>query len=1630
MHKRPNQYRNSQPVETNASGSRLRRFSNITLAGLIISAVAGSGLAVPTPAEAAPAEDQQQRAQLLGFEHYTGEIHSHTNISDGQGTIDEAYQHVRDNTDVDFFGLADHDVMIDRRNGDDYVTDWNDAESDEWRFIHEKSAAFNDSQDKLITVPSIEQTWYDGTGHINTYNAPWKVTARAGTSGSVDGFGNSFGTGDLKYDMYTYLARAAQDEDSIVQFNHPSTTSKGNFFDFAGLTPEADKVANLIEIKNSTQAEQFQMALDTGWHLSPTYSGDEHSKQWVTSSPALTGIWATSHTPEGLYEAMQNRRTYASFDQNLVLGYAANDQIMGSILPDDTETLDVRVTLSDPDEDDAFSRVELVGNGGDVLHTFEDVTGTELDLTATLTVADGDFAYVRATQDDGDIAYSAPIWVGETTSGTDFAPAIAEPEHFTTQAKTGESIAVPDFTAIDDSGAQPTTSVEVYNSAGEVAVEGGRFTVANYDDHFVVLRAEDDTGNQSVKLLRIQIDQEHQNSEDVFQYFGTVPGVGETDDSTGLSVTTDKAIENVYAQVRRVGGLGWEDVSVRQSDTDESYEVNRIGRDAEEYIDQITGQTLRSHEFNISGLVAGEKYEYRFGVGPGEPDPSNDELWTDSRGTFLAGGKTDAPVYFTADVQSNTGDPKDVQLHNQVLDQLKSKKPGGETLVQVGDLVDRGGRAEQWQEAFDYILDEQELQTATLVGNHETYDNPDYNIVTNQKSQIFTNMYNLPKNGAIAESNYSFTRGSIHFSVLNSNTSLDKQLQWLQDDIHASESEWNVVVGHFSYYGGRHADDSGMAADRAKVTKSLDELGVDLYVGGHDHVYKRSTILDGRLAETDEEKNLGTTFVTMGSSGPKFYDNSPHWWDEKVEDEDIQMGSVLEATDEGLKFSTYAVDGREIDSITVNKPAGELRLGAINLRDNELRGVSFQSTPGSRDSLTAIAASYDATGKQLHDTRTVDVKLRKSGGAQYVEFESPLPISPNETLKLYVWDSLKNGVPLLKPTLVREGIEGNGTAEEPYLIRTKQQLENINNDPAGHYLLTEDLDFSGESFEQIGTQTTFTGVFDGGGHTVSGFVGTPETGSGLFTANHGTIQNLHVDSTVETDLGKVALLADSNYGTIQNVWVSGSLNAQESAGAIAAYQYGEVLNSYSTANVTVQGFYAGGAVGIARGGSRTEHVYATGRVDAIGRNAGGVVSYGNDETVVHNTVSLNDRVSAPSYAHAIVGRVASGQVADLENNYVAESAKVGVETLTDAPAANNWRGERVPDEQLRTEDFFANLGFDFSGVWQWSENAQRPVLQQVPEEVAAPDPGDGENPSQPEGPELSQDDDGAYLISTADDLLQLNEHTDDTYRLANDIDMSGSADMKLGYPITFSGELDGAGYSLAGFTSENGGLFENVDGLIHDLSFTGANVSQMNTDRTGIITDILNGTLERVSTSGDVVGRQRVGGLVGDSFGTIRDSFSEANVGGEVNRYSGGIIGIGQATSVTERVYSTGRITSTEERSLAGISGYAYEGTVVQDSVALNEEITGRSWAHRIVSRVLDDKPETATLRNNYAPDTLVPSVQNDDSEGGETLNGATRPFAEFQTPEFYQEVLGWDFDTVWSWDNELKRPVFATAAH
>ena len=1588
---------------------RLFRSSRPGIAAAVALGVVAALLPAAGAQAAAPAIDGTDvHPTFLNKTHYTGEFHSHTSISDGVELPEDAYAYVAENTDVDFFSASEHDVTMDVRSADDWTENHEHAHSDEWNHLKSGAVRHNESGDSdLVAVPGEEVTWYDATGHINLFNAEWFVTAPGYVRGSGDNLGGAFPVGDFMYDLPTFYARLALDPDVIGQFNHPSPTGKGNFDGFNNLTRQADERMSLFEHKGASYDGQWQLALDSGWHLAPVFNGDEHSANWVTSNPALTGVWADEKSLDAVHRAMRERSMYSTLDENAILAFAANDQMMGSVLSADTDALDVVVQAADPDASDSFTSIQIVTNKGEIAHDFGALDGNVQDLSASLDVADGDYYFVKAKQADGAQLVSAPIWIGETVRGANYAPEITVEPGAPEFAAAGARIDLPRFTAIDDSGKTPTTTVEVYNSEHRVDVDGDAFTIEGYDDHFIVIKATDADGSTSAEVHRIQVRDDSLDPEEVFRHLGAVATVGAEPGDAGLSVATDINVEKTWAKITPVGSffdLGSETIA---SSNDHVFEVDSVATEADTYLDSITAHALRSHEFDLTGLEQGTRYEYRFGVGENGP-------WTDIRGEFVAGGAEDAPVYVLGDVQVNSGEQADFELPAQMLEQLREQRGGGDTVIQVGDLVDNGGNSAEWTDTFEYSLRDLDLQFATMVGNHETYGDHEVNTALSpERSRIFTSMFNLPKNGsAVGESNYSFDRGSIHFSVLNSNYDLDAQLAWLEDDVRASDAEWNVVMGHFPYYGGRHSSDAGMSISRAKITQTLQQLGVDLHIGGHDHVYKRSTILDGAIVTDDTQRDLGTTFVTMGSSGPKFYDNQVQWWDDTVYDVDTQTGLVLEAADGELQARVYTIDGELVDEFAVDKPESMFRVTSHAVEDGELREVGVLSTAGAPEGATLVAAAYDLSGEQLLDVRTATVELDHRGIEQLVAFDSPLPVRSDSTIRLYAWDGLGTGRQLAPGILVREGMPGEGTADTPYELHTWADIEKISQEPQAHYALMNDLVLDETERVQIGAGATpFAGVFDGRGHTISGFAAEPSSGSGLFQTNDGTIHDLAVvDADITALVGTAGILADVNNGTIERSWTSGSLSAPSRAGGLVGDSTGTIRDSYSTAQVRVSGTEAGGLIGVALGGSLTENVYASGGVGADTRNTGGVVGYGYNETTIRNAMSLNVAVTAPSYAHAVLGRVISGQAATLENNHASEETFVSAESLSEAPAADNLKGARVPASVATTpEHFTGTLGWNLDDTWMWNPDAERPVLRSNPEEYVKP------------APELPTNEEGFFEIATAEELRLIDEFPTERFTLTTDISLAGSTFSPLGALVPFSGELAGAGHTISGMHSESGGLFNLNGGHIHDLGIEDAQVSST-VPRAGILANVSTGVVERVYTTGEITAPSRVGGILGDSSGELRNAYTTANVHGDATEV-GGAVGVALAGSVSEHVYTTGAAAA-DLRNVGGAFGYGYTGTVIRNSVSLAPTVTAPSWAHRFLGRVLSGN--TATLENNWASAATTATVPADASAPSTTnLHGATATTEQLDGFGFYRDTLGFDTDT-WQWSNAETRPLLS----
>lgn len=102
--------------------------------------------------------------------------------------------------------------------------------------------------------------------------------------------------------------------------------------------------------------------------------------------------------------------------------------------------------------------------------------------------------------------------------------------------------------------------------------------------------------------------------------------------------------------------------------------------------------------------------------------------------------------------------------------------------------------------------------------------------------QPYLDYFTLPGN----ERYYDFERGPVHFFMLDSDaeepdgTSAESiQALWLQDQLAASESAWNIVVLHHPpYSSGRHGNNATLQWPYAA-------WGADIVIGGHEHDYER-----------------------------------------------------------------------------------------------------------------------------------------------------------------------------------------------------------------------------------------------------------------------------------------------------------------------------------------------------------------------------------------------------------------------------------------------------------------------------------------------------------------------------------------------------------------------------------------------------------------------------------------------------------------------------------------------------------------------------------------------------------------------------------------------------------------------
>ena len=408
------------------------------------------------------------------FQRYFGQLHSHTQYSDGAGSLESALDYVKnlpEIANVDFVAFTDHSNYFDSKNNPNveaalYDTSLvNDSDSSHsWATYKNTVAAFNAANaGKKVAIAGFEMTWSGGPGHINTFNTPGIVSRNNTTLNNK--------TKDAGLQAYYKLLSQKEGANSISQFNHPGTTF-GNFIDFGYWDAVVDTRMYMVEVGNGEgqigaggyypSYEQYIMALDKGWHVAPTNNQDNHKGRWGNANDARDVILTDDFTEDGIYAALRARRMYATEDKNLDLDYTVNGSMMGSII-DVPEKLNFEISFNDPDRTDSIAKVELVVNSGKVAYTWDSAADLAKGSVSVELAPEYTYYFVRVTEGDGDLAVTAPVWVGESLK-----LGISKAECGTSTPVTDEELTIT--TTFFNSEAKPATIKSITYAIGNETI--------------------------------------------------------------------------------------------------------------------------------------------------------------------------------------------------------------------------------------------------------------------------------------------------------------------------------------------------------------------------------------------------------------------------------------------------------------------------------------------------------------------------------------------------------------------------------------------------------------------------------------------------------------------------------------------------------------------------------------------------------------------------------------------------------------------------------------------------------------------------------------------------------------------------------------------------------------------------------------------------------------------------------------------------------------------------------------------------------------------------------------------------------------------------------------------------------
>ena len=249
--------------------------------------------------------------------------------------------------------------------------------------------------------------------------------------------------------------------------------------------------------------------------------------------------------------------------------------------------------------------------------------------------------------------------------------------------------------------------------------------------------------------------------------------------------------------------------------------------------------------------------------------------------------------------------------------------------------------------------------------------------------------------------------------------------------------------------------------------------------------------------------------------------------------------------------------------------------------------------------------------------------------------------------------------------------EEEALAQGYTLIKTADELQAMQDNLSGKYILMNDIDLAGYSWVPIGDVTNyFEGEFNGNGFVIKNLTLAPKNRNGLFSAaNSANFANIAIEDLVIMQNSSNAngatvggLVAEAECCNVDNCYSTGSISAKSAVGGLIGHLHssGTITNCYSTCDVIVRNdnywsgwVSAGGLLGSTYGvgGVYIENSYATGNVQCY-EAAGGLIGSANTGLRVTNCYASGN-VNGTNNIGGLIGSSQNG--CHINNSYATGS---------------------------------------------------------------------------------------------------------------------------------------------------------------------------------------------------------------------------------------------------------------------------------------------------------------------------------------------------------------------------------------